>query len=135
MAFAGSSRAIKLVISLGALLCGIFVAVEITMALWPRARPLLASLPLAFFGSTTTATATAQAVDVSWHPPAQSEINRDFTRVLHDGGTYGFIYDTSKTPDDEYGTYNWCNMPHVRAREYVRPPEEYELRYVELVIS
>lgn len=26
-----------------------------------------------------------------------------------------------------------CQMPHVRAREYVVPPREYSLRYVEVI--
>lgn len=49
-------------------------------------------------------------------PPQDSNIN-NLTYVLSASGAPG-IYDSSITPDLEYGTYNWCNMPHVRAREY-----------------
>ncbi|KAG8164513.1 hypothetical protein KVR01_006431 [Diaporthe batatas] len=77
---------------------------------------------------------TMAAVDLSWHPPAQTLIN-NLTHVVSNSttGVYGFIYDSSHTPDEAYGTYNWCNMPHVRATEYKVPPDEYELVYVELI--
>ena len=62
------------------------------------------------------------------------------TRVIHGHaspaattGKYGYIYDSSKTPDDKYGVYNWCNMPHVRKTEYVKASDEFELQYVEVV--
>lgn len=67
-----------------------------------------------------------------WYPPRETRLN-NLTNVVGDSGVYGFIFDSSATPDDQYGRYNWCNMPHVRRREYVMPGEEYELRYVELV--
>lgn len=73
-------------------------------------------------------------VDLGWYPPSQSVINNLTNVVSNDTtGVYGFIFNSSYTPDDEYGTYNWCNMPHVRSLEYVKPSEEYELAYVELV--
>lgn len=73
-------------------------------------------------------------VDLGWYPPSQTVVN-NLTNVVSDStlGVYGFIYDSSHTPDEAYGTYNWCNMPHVRASEYKVPPDEYELVYVELV--
>jgi hypothetical protein len=74
------------------------------------------------------------AVDLSWHAPAASQIN-NLTSVTSSTGVYGFIYDTSVTPDDKYGQYNWCNMPHVRKTEYIKPSEDYKLQYVELVTS
>lgn len=76
----------------------------------------------------------AAAVDLGWYPPAQTVIN-NLTSVVSNSttGVYGFIYDSSHTPDEDYGTYNWCNMPHVRASEYIVPPDEYKLVYVELV--
>ncbi|ROT40322.1 phosphoglycerate mutase-like protein [Sodiomyces alkalinus F11] len=98
--------------------------------LFPKVQSLLATIAaISGFGSA----ASAQSVDVSWYPPAQSQINRNFTQLLHSEGTWGFIYDSSETPDGEYGTYNWCNMPHVRKTEYVKPSHEYELQYVELI--
>ena len=74
----------------------------------------------------------AQSVDLGWYAPASTLIN-NLTNVVTAEGVYGFIYDTSETPDNEYGTYNWCNMPHVRKTEYVKPSSDYELAYVELV--
>ncbi|KAL1879097.1 hypothetical protein VTK73DRAFT_7321 [Phialemonium thermophilum] len=78
------------------------------------------------------ATSTAVDVDLSWYPPSQTQIN-NLTDVLTASGVYGFIYDTSDTPDSRYGVYNWCNMPHVRKTEYKKPSGEYELKYVELI--
>jgi hypothetical protein len=74
----------------------------------------------------------AGAVDADWYPPASRNVN-NLTEALNAEGVYGFIFDSSKAPDKLYGTYNWCNMPHVRKREYVRAEKGYELRYVELV--
>ncbi|EEY17895.1 conserved hypothetical protein [Verticillium alfalfae VaMs.102] len=97
------------------------------MALWSKTGPILGAL--AVVGSTVS----AQSMDVSWHAPAKSQVNANFTEVLNGEGKWGFIYDTSETPIDKYGTYNWCNMPHVRKTEYVRPSDDFELKYVELV--
>jgi hypothetical protein len=72
------------------------------------------------------------AVDLSWHAPNASQIN-NLTQVVTGSGIYGFIFNSSVTPAKEYGTYNWCNMPHVRATEYKKPSSEYKLKYVELV--
>jgi hypothetical protein len=74
------------------------------------------------------------SVDISWYAPAQTVVN-NLTAVLAGTDVYGFIYDTSNPPDELYGTYNWCNMPHVRKREYAVPSEEYELQYVEIVCT
>lgn len=78
------------------------------------------------------ATQHTHAVDVSWHPPKNTEIN-DLDKVLSSSGVYGFIFNSSRTPNRDYGQYNWCNMPHVRRREYKKPPKGYELQYVEVV--
>ena len=50
------------------------------------------------------------------YPPTSSNLN-DLTFVLNGSGTPG-IFDSSITPEKEYGIYNWCNMPHVRTQEY-----------------
>ncbi|KAI5920920.1 phosphoglycerate mutase-like protein [Camillea tinctor] len=73
-------------------------------------------------------------VDLSWYPPRNTSIN-DLAAVLDDSnGIYGFVFNSSDTPPGvAYGTYNWCNMPHVRKTEYVRPSAEYELQYVEVI--
>jgi hypothetical protein len=77
-------------------------------------------------------TLAPQEVDFKWYAPKQRDLN-NLTKVLTADGVYGFIYDTSRTPDRKYGTYNWCNMPHVRKREYVKASKDYELQYVEVV--
>lgn len=76
--------------------------------------------------------ATEHSVAAEWHAPADWSVN-NLTTVLEAGGVFGFIFNSSHTPDSKYGTYNYCNMPHVRAKEYVKPSDEYELKYVELV--
>ncbi|KAH6690983.1 hypothetical protein VD0004_g39 [Verticillium dahliae] len=111
---------------LGIFLIGTYTTQHI-MALWSKTGPILGALAVA--GSTVS----AQSIDVSWHAPAKSQVNANFTEVLNGEGKWGFIYDTSETPIDKYGTYNWCNMPHVRKTEYVRPSDDFELKYVELI--
>ncbi|KAI1451232.1 phosphoglycerate mutase-like protein [Annulohypoxylon moriforme] len=74
----------------------------------------------------------AQNVDLGWYPPSNTSVN-NLTAVLDNRGVYGFIFNTSDTPEAQYGTYNWCNMPHVRKSEYVKPAAEYRLRYVEVI--
>lgn len=76
--------------------------------------------------------AVGQAIDLSWYPPSRTDLN-NLTAALTGDGVYGFIFDTSETPDEVYGSYNWCNMPHVRRTEYVKASDEYELEYVEIV--
>lgn len=103
------------------------------------ASALFSSLisPLLLFGTSDSIMANSTAaVDLGWYAPSQTLIN-NLTHVASNTttGVYGFIFNSSTTPDDEYGTYNWCNMPHVRAQEYVVPSDEYELAYVELVSS
>ncbi|KAK0741784.1 histidine phosphatase superfamily [Apiosordaria backusii] len=71
-------------------------------------------------------------IDLSWYPPKPSPIT-NLTTVINSTGVWGFIFNNSHTPDSQYGTYNWCNMPHVRKREYPRPSSEYELVYVEVI--
>ncbi|KAI1750429.1 histidine acid phosphatase [Xylaria castorea] len=74
----------------------------------------------------------AGVVDLGWYPPRATSIN-NLTTALHGDGVYGFIFNSSYTPDREYGTYNWCDMPHVRKTEYVKPEKEFELVYVEVI--
>lgn len=98
----------------------------VAMFISRQATALLSAVPLP--------AAVSAKVDIGWYPPARTDIN-DLDKVLKGKDIYGFIYDSSETPDDQYGSYNWCNMPHVRRKEYVRPPDEYELHYVELVCA
>lgn len=76
----------------------------------------------------------ASTVDLSWHAPNATGIN-NLTEVIGGAGVYGFVYNSSQTPAGQYGVYNWCNMPHVRATEYQKPGSEYKLQYVEVVSS
>lgn len=96
-----------------------------------------------FFGSVASHVAAAQPnctastspVDLSWHAPNASDIN-NLSTVINGTGIHGFIFNTSATPaGTAYGTYNWCSMPHVRRTEYVVPPQDYDLVYVELVTT
>ncbi|KAK1724485.1 histidine acid phosphatase [Colletotrichum acutatum] len=103
----------------------------------PKASTLLTGLAVFGTGTGTGTSAggvvnAAGGVDLSWYAPARAEVN-NLTAVINGKGVWGFIYDTSETPDDRYGQYNWCNMPHVRKTEYVKPSDDYELKYVELV--
>lgn len=72
------------------------------------------------------------AVDLSWYAPNATGIN-NLTQVINGSGVYSFIFNSSDTTEHEYGIYNWCNMPHVRATEYPQASSEYELHYVEVV--
>jgi len=74
-------------------------------------------------------------VDLGWHAPNATNIN-NLSVVVNGTGVNDFIFNTSVTPlTSAYSTYNWCNMPHTRLHEYVTPPADYKLEYVELVRS
>lgn len=88
--------------------------------------------PAPLLGSKLRSTTAAVHAQSQWHAPIQSDIN-NLTAALQNDGVYGFIYNSSDTPDHQYGTYNWCNMPHVRAQEYIKLGSESELQYVEVV--
>ena len=80
----------------------------------------------------TSVSAQEIKADLGWYPPKKSWIN-DINQVLNGTGTNGFVFNSSQLPAGvEYGTYNWCNMPHVRKEEYVKADDEYELVYVEV---
>ncbi|KAI0144645.1 histidine acid phosphatase [Xylariaceae sp. FL1272] len=71
--------------------------------------------------------------NLSWYAPVASHIN-DLGSVINGTGTYGFIYTSSELPEGvPYGTYNWCNMPHVRRTEYPKVDSSYALEYVEII--
>ena len=72
-------------------------------------------------------------VNLSWYPPSSSWVT-NLADVINGTGVYGFIFNSSTDPaGTPYGTYNWCNMPHVRPQEYKRVSSEFKLEYVELV--
>lgn len=73
------------------------------------------------------------AIDLNWYPP-NATWETSIPIVINGTGTYGLVFNSSQIPSgDYYGVYDWCNMPHVRKEEYVRPGKEYGLEYVELV--
>lgn len=124
MPLPSSSVVVKVAISLGTVLLLQF-ATQHLIVMWSNSRTALAL-------GASLAPALAYDVDLKWHAPRKALVN-NLTNVMSDSGVYGFIYDTSETPDADYGTYNWCNMPHARKTEYVKPSSDYELKYVELV--
>lgn len=72
------------------------------------------------------------SIDLGWYAPKKTWIN-NLREVLNGTGTNGFGFGGSQLPiGTPYGTYNWCNMPHVRPQEYLKASKEYELRYVEV---
>lgn len=75
------------------------------------AEMLSLALPLALAASATAATVDMTAFGPRY--PPQSDKYSSIANVLNATGAPG-IYDSSVTPDSQYGTYNWCNMPHVR---------------------
>jgi hypothetical protein len=81
------------------------------------------------------ATSQNSAVDLDWHAPKKTWIN-DLAGIMKGNGTHDFHFGGSTLPRGiPYGTYNWCNMPHVRAEEYPAPNSGYTLEYVEVVCS
>lgn len=68
-------------------------------------------------GASNGTLTTYGSLAVTHYPPIASNIN-NLTFAINGSGHMG-IYNSSTTPDASYGEYNWCNQPHVRAREYV----------------
>lgn len=78
------------------------------------------------------AAAQNSSIDLGWYAPKKSWIN-DLGQVLNGTGTNGFVFNSSLLPaGTPYGTYNWCNMPHVRSQEYPKVDKDYKLQYVEV---
>lgn len=87
-----------------------------------------------YLSALAIASQQTSAISISWTAPKKTDIN-DLDKVLDGSGVNGFIYNSSHTPDKDYGTYNWCNMPHVRKREYKKAPSGYKLQYIEVVYT
>ena len=88
----------------------------------------------AFFAGVTASfvgTSAAQ-VDLGWYKPNATVVN-NLDGVIKGDGVWGYIYNSSVMPDEKYGVYNWCNMPHVREKEYTKAKAGYKLQYVEVV--
>lgn len=87
---------------------------------------------VSLFFATIVGAQNVSKVDLGWHASKKSWIN-DLGQVLNGTGTNGFIFNSSQLPSGvQYGTYNWCNMPHVRKEEYVKASDDYVLVYVEV---
>jgi hypothetical protein len=122
---AGMSWSLIAVFSI--LLASLWIIFEETIAM----RVITGLTALA--GASTASAAAIAPVDLAWYPPNATAIN-NLDSVLKSSGVYGFVYNSSTNPKNvPYGTYNWCNMPHVRKTEYVKPSKEYKLKYVEIV--
>ncbi|KAL9095685.1 MAG: hypothetical protein Q9165_002117 [Trypethelium subeluteriae] len=79
------------------------------------------------------AQSSINTTDLTWHAPNSSQVN-SLSSVINGTGVYGFIFNSSGVPTgSSYGTYNWCNMPHVRPQEYPKADSSYELEYVEVI--
>lgn len=124
----GGSWIARLVVLVGIIAIGCIVEQEVSI-MRSHLRKSFIALAAASLARHSTADST---VDLSWHAPNSTVIN-NLTSVIGSSGVYGFIYNSSASPADEYGIYNWCNMPHVRATEYKKPSPEYKLQYVEVV--
>ncbi|PVH16981.1 uncharacterized protein CXQ87_004539 [Candidozyma duobushaemuli] len=74
-------------------------------------------------------TACHAAVYPQYYPPADGAIGNLDAVFDSKTATNGGIYTSSES--SPYGTYNFCNMPHVRSSEYQKP--EGQLLYVEVI--
>ncbi|OCK83811.1 histidine acid phosphatase-like protein [Lepidopterella palustris CBS 459.81] len=87
-------------------------------------------LPLLFVPFTK---AQNTSVDLNWYAPNSTWVN-NLSSVINGTGTHSFVFNSSQLPrGTRYGTYNWCNMPHVRREEYPVADKQYELVYVEVI--
>jgi hypothetical protein len=116
----------------GQIALAVILSAAAFLGLWQYAAMLPPSRKSVLGLLASASIVSGQSVDLKWYPPSDTQIN-NLTSVLNGEGIYGFIFNTSQTPDEKYGTYNWCNMPHARKKEYAKPSKEYDLRYVEVV--
>ena len=83
---------------------------------------------------------TSGGADPRWYAPVKTDVN-DLASAIHGDGPMAqkVVPKTgagaSQQPEGwKYGEYNYCNMPHVRAEEYLRKDEnQWELLYVEVI--
>lgn len=69
---------------------------------------------------------------ITHYPPVNNSFNSIDAVFAASSGTNGGYYNLSTVADIDYGAYNYCNMPHVRAREY-EVPTGYSLQYLEII--
>jgi hypothetical protein len=103
---------------------------QFTVPMLPLAASKLAS---------SQAVLATQDASSGWHPPAGTDIN-DHARAMDGTGPMAKKVvpwtgaGASEQPQGwQYGEYNYCNMAHVRAEEYVKKGEEFELVFVEVI--
>lgn len=113
-------------------ICVAVIVTSIAFNMRPQTpSTLLAALPL--LPLVNVVGSNSNTSNVRWYPPRQSEIN-SLPSAINGSGVYGFVFDSSQNPAGvPYGTYNWCNMPHVRPQEYRIPARDYRLAYVEVI--
>lgn len=108
----------------------IAMVLQLTAVLFPAYL-----LPVLATSAAAQPASSSPKVDLSWHAPKSTWIT-DLNSVINGTGVHGFIFNSSTLPKGtKYGTYNWCNMPHVRRQEYPVADRKYELEYVEVVGS
>ena len=101
----------------------LFVAYVTLINMW-KSNVSLGALVLSLGNMEASAQCgSASAISTAWYPPNASFIN-DLTVVVNGTKIAGLDFNT---------TFNFCNIPHVRATEYVVPPAKYTLRYVEVI--
>ncbi|KAF2104255.1 histidine acid phosphatase-like protein [Rhizodiscina lignyota] len=80
-----------------------------------------------------TAKNLTDEINAQWRKPAKFW-DTDLDATINAKGTYNFIFNSSTLPKGiKYGSYDYCNMPHVRKPEYRIPSKEYKLEYVEII--
>lgn len=117
------------------LFASLFVLSSVTLTnMWKGNAASLSFFTVAAYLSPSRAQCSTGSlpVDLAWYPPNASAVN-NITTVINGTGIYGFQFDAVTPSTMPYHTYNWCNMPHVRRQEYMVPPPEYKLEYVEVV--
>lgn len=97
-----------------------------------EAAPLFAGLAFVpFTGAWRDYETCGANLDVSldWYPPPKTDIN-DLGNVINGKGVFGFNFDSSDGPPNDY---NFCNMPGVNTETYPEAASDYTLEYAEVI--
>ncbi|KAK3063130.1 hypothetical protein LTS18_002675 [Coniosporium uncinatum] len=77
--------------------------------------------------------AQSAGYESTWYAPNSTWIT-DLSQIVNGTGVHGFIFNSSQLPAGvPYGTYDWCNMPHIRMDVYPKVNNRYKLEYVEII--
>ncbi|KAH3663968.1 hypothetical protein OGAPHI_004682 [Ogataea philodendri] len=77
--------------------------------------------------------AALTGAEIVHHAPVDNEFSSLEQVFNASRGTNGGVYNSSDVPDEEYGIYNFCNMPHVRKDHYPQvDTSKYKLQFVEV---